>query len=83
MTRPSHFRPSDRTLWLTDLAKALAQAGEVLSQVDRESAETPEAHHLQLRIAALRSEVDKLRRGAFANRPTGGAGPRRAPSWRD
>lgn len=82
MTRPSHFRPSQRSLWLSELAAALEQAQRVLDKVDAESAQSKEALHLRSRIAALWSEVDRLRRGAFAQGGTGGAGPKRSPSWR-
>jgi hypothetical protein len=81
MTRPSHFRPSQRTLWLTELASALEQAQHVLDRLDPDAGRSDEALHLRGRIAALWSEVDQLRRGSFA-KGKGGAGPMRAPGWR-
>jgi len=82
MTPPAHFRPSQRSLWLTQLAAALEQAQQVLDRLDPDSAQSEEALHLRGRIAALWSEVDQLRRGAFAGGGTGGASPKRAPNWR-
>jgi hypothetical protein len=82
MTQPGHFRPSQRSLWLTELAAALEQAQRVLDRLDPESARSDETLHLRGRIAAIWSEVDQLRRGAFARCDgKGGAGPRRAPIW--
>jgi hypothetical protein len=83
MMVPSHFRPSERSRWLTELAAALEQAQRVLDQLDPEAARSDEALHLQTRIAALWSEVDQLRRGAFARGAgKGGVGSKRAPNWR-
>ena len=81
MTRPNHFRPSKRSQWLTELANALEQAQCVLDRLDADTARSDEALHLRGRIAALWSEVDQLRRGSFARGGTGGAGPKRAPTW--
>jgi hypothetical protein len=75
MTQPGHFRPSQRSLWLTELAAALEQAQRVLDRLDPESARSDETLHLRGRIAAIWSEVDQLRRGTFARGGTGGAGP--------
>jgi hypothetical protein len=82
MSPPAHFRPSQRTLWLTELAATLEQAQRVLDRLDPDAARSEEALHLRGRIAALWSEVDQLRRGAFAGGGAGGAGPKRAPNWR-
>ena len=81
MTLPSHFRPSQRSLWLAELAATLEQAQRVLDRLDPESGRSDEALHLRGRIAALWSEVDQMRRGSFARGGPGGAGPKRAPAW--
>jgi hypothetical protein len=73
MTPPPHFRPSERRLWLTELAAALDQAQQVLDRLDPNSSQSEEALHLRGRIAALWSEVDQLRRGAFSGGDTRGA----------
>ena len=83
MMLPVPFRPSERTLWLTELAATLEQAQRVLDRLDPDAARTDEALHLRGRIAALWSEVDQLRRGAFARGDgKGGVGPNRPQSWR-
>jgi len=82
MTPPAHFRPSQRSLWLAELAAALEQAQRVLDRLDPDSARSDEALHLRGRIAALWSEVDQLRRGAFAGDGGGRTGPKRPPNWR-
>jgi hypothetical protein len=66
MINPRHFTPSPRTRWLSDLAAALDHAQRVLARLDNATARTDEAMHLAGRIAAIRSEVDRLRRGRFA-----------------
>ena len=82
MTRPGHFRPSQRSLWLTELASALDQAQRILDRLDANTARSEEALHLRSRIAALWSEVDQLRRGSFSRGGRGGgAGFKRAPDW--
>jgi len=65
MTRPSHFRASERSRWLASLSAVLAEALGVLAALDEEAAHSAEAHHLKSRIAAIRSEVELLRRGGF------------------
>jgi hypothetical protein len=67
MTRPTHFKPSERSQWLADLSTALEQAEVIIECLDDETARSVEAHHLSVRISALRSEVEQLRRGIFAN----------------
>jgi len=81
MTRPGHFRPSQRSLWLSELAATLEEAQRLLDRIDPETAGSDEALHLRGRIATLWSEVDRLRRGAFARGGTGGSNPR-PPAWR-
>jgi hypothetical protein len=82
MTPPARFRSSQRALWLTELAAALEQAQRVLDRLDPDAAQSEEALHLRGRIAALWSEVDQLRRGAFGRGGTGGTGAKRSPNWR-
>ena len=83
MMVPGHFRPSERSRWLSELAAALEQAQRVLDRLDAEAARSDEALHLRSRIAALWSEVDQLRRGSFARGDDkGGVVRKRTPNWR-
>ena len=65
MTRPGHFRASERNRWLATLSATLAEAQGVLAALDEEAAKSAEAYHLKARIAAIKSEVELLRRGGF------------------
>ena len=66
MTRSSQNRASERARWLASLSAALDEAQGILAALDAETAQSAEAHHLRARIAAIRSEVEQLRRGSFA-----------------
>ena len=81
MTRPSHSRASERTRWLASLSAALAEAQGVLAALDEEAAQSAEAHHLKARIAAIRSEVEHLRRGGFPSLKEMGKKSPGRPGW--
>jgi cell division protein FtsB len=81
MTRPSHHRSSERSRWLSSLSAALAEAQGVLAALDEEAAQSAEAHHLKARIAAIRSEVELLRRGGFPSLKEVAKKPPNRPRW--
>ena len=81
MTRPSHNRESERRRWLASLSAALTEAQGVLSALDEETAQSAEAHHLKARIAAIRSEVELLRRGSFPSLKEVGTKSPGKPRW--
>lgn len=84
MTRSSHNRGGGRARWLASLSAALDEAQGVLAALDEEAAQSAEAHHLRSRIAAIRSEVEQLRRGGFPGlKEVGGKTPgkTRWPEW--
>ena len=81
MTRISHPRAAERARWLASLSSALDEAQGVLAALDAEAAQSAEAHHLRSRIAAIRSEVEQLRRGGFASPIQVGKKPPRGPGW--
>ena len=83
MTRASHFRASERSRWLANLSAALGEAQGVLAALDEEAAQAPEAHHLKARIAAIRSEVELLRRGGFPSLKQVGKKSSDRPRWRE
>jgi hypothetical protein len=81
MTRPGQSRASERSRWLASLSAALAEAQGVLAALDEEAAQSAEAHHLKVRIAALISEVELLRRGGFPSLKEVGKNSPRWPGW--
>ena len=65
MTRSGQGRASERARWLAALSSALDEAQGVLAALDEPAAQSTEAHHLRARVAALKSEVEQLRRGSM------------------
>jgi hypothetical protein len=80
MISPTPYRDNERSRWLASLSAALAEALGVLAALDEDAAQSVEAHHLKGRIAAIRSEVEQLRRGGFPSLQEVGRRPR-WPGW--
>jgi hypothetical protein len=81
MTSHGHHRGGERARWLASLSAALDEAQGVLAALDEEAAQSAEAHHIRSRIAAIKSEVEQLRRGGFPNEKEVGKNTEVRPRW--
>lgn len=64
---PDQVEALERARWLADLAQAIAQAQKLVWSLGVAEGDSGEARSLYARLEAVRSEVDSLRFGDWAN----------------